>query len=136
MTHDDDANQSNAPTPPNEKKSGKRKKRSYEEAHSMVDLEIPNADQVSPFQITDGSETVAASRKNVFPVRASYVEGLQAISNDDLPDELRDSLQLDHSKEYMERKFREWQQQNESSSDIEFLRQVSENGLASTADAS
>jgi hypothetical protein len=47
-------------------------------------------------------------------IRPSYVEGLQAINTSDLPDELRDALQLDHSSEYMERKFREWQQQQET----------------------
>lgn len=47
-------------------------------------------------------------------LRPSYAEGLQAINSSDLPAELRDALQLDHSNEYMERKFREWQQQQEA----------------------
>jgi hypothetical protein len=47
-------------------------------------------------------------------LRPSYAEGLQAINSSDLPAELRDALQMDHSNEYMERKFREWQQQQEA----------------------
>lgn len=52
-----------------------------------------------------------------YDVRPSYAEGLQAINTSELPDELRDALQLDHSNEYMERKFREWQQRQDAQSD-------------------
>ncbi|MBX3152078.1 hypothetical protein KF728_18110 [Candidatus Obscuribacterales bacterium] len=53
------------------------------------------------------------SKRSKHDLRPSYAEGLQAINSSDLPAELRDALQLDHSNEYMERKFREWQQQEE-----------------------
>ena len=60
------------------------------------------------------SEAVDKKRRSHYDVRPSYAEGLQAIDTSDLPDELREALQLDHSNEYMERKFREWQQQQDA----------------------
>lgn len=109
----------------------KKKRRTSSDSHSMVDIQIPNADLITPFQITDGQELLASSRKvTSHPIRPSYIEGLQAIES--LPEDLQDGLQLDHSREYMERKFREWQQQQaENAIDPETLQQISEHGLDS-----
>ncbi len=95
----------------------------------MVDIRNPNSDLIAPFQITDGQELLASSRKVTnHPIRPSYIEGLQAIES--LPEDMQDGLQLDHSREYMERKFREWQQQQaEDAIDPETLQRISEHGL-------
>jgi len=85
-----------------------------------------NADANKAPNLPDGKKP---AKKKVHDVRPSYVEGLQAINSEDLPGELRDALQLDHSREYMERKFREWQQQNEANSDNDLLLHIAANGL-------
>lgn len=119
---------------PNDKSSSvppKKKKRTSSDSHSMVDIQIPNSDLISPFQITDGNELLASSRKvSQGQIRPSYIEGLQAIESAELPHDLSEGLQLDHSREYMERKFREWQQQQaENAVDADTLQQIAEHGL-------
>lgn len=112
----------------------KKKRRLSSDSHSIVDIQIPDADLISPFQITDGQKLVASSRKITKPpIRPSYIEGLKAIESEQLPQDLQDGLQLDHSREYMERKFREWQQQQaENAIDSDTLQQISEYGLDDT----
>ena len=127
---DEQASSGSSSTPP------KKKRRTSSDSHSMVDIQIPHADLISPFQITDGQDLLASSRKvKNHPIRPSYIEGLQAINSEQLPQDLREGLQLDHSREYMERKFREWQQQQqaENAVDADTMQAISEHGLDDAA---
>ncbi len=126
---DEQVSSGSSSTPP------KKKKRTSSDSHSIVDIQIPHADLISPFQITDGQNLLASSRKVTnHPIRPSYIEGLQAINSEQLPQDLREGLQLDHSREYMERKFREWQQQQaENAVDADTMKAISEHGLDDAA---
>ncbi len=77
---------------------------------SVASLRVPNKDEIEPFQIVDGGQTIAASRK-VDKQEAgsgeSFFEGLRALNMpEDASQEEKDRLQADWSINYIEEKAR------------------------------
>lgn len=66
---------------------------------SDANLRVPNAKDIEPFQIVDGSSSIASSRKVEPAINESFHEGLKALGSDASPEQLA-QMQID----YMNRK--------------------------------
>jgi len=62
---------------------------------SVANLNIPNAEKIEPFQITDGGKTIAASRKVEQPALDSFTQGLQSLPEGATPEQIA-QMQIDY----------------------------------------